>query len=437
MYRVLKYVIDNVIYSVLLSTVFFLCAYGYAIASNSDVFIEIENPLVYSISVDEDIRAGTLQFVERSIKNANSLGADVFILNLNTSGGLLSATEDISRVLIDSSIPVVVYVDKDTGRAFSAGTFIVLSADIAVVHPNASIGATTPILSSGEEAGDKVVNATNAWLKSLAERKGRDVDSVLTFTVQNSTLRGIEALDAGVIDMVAEDIDSLLVNLGVNDPTIHKGKPTVVDNILSFLSIPYLVPLFLTIGSLGLFVSFRTGEIQVLGVFSFLLLLLGLWGAGSIQLSTLGVVVLLVGVLFIVLEIFLNGSDFGVSGVLGTVALVFGFAMFAQEPYFHDIFSYGLAPFLFAILVSGVGIMFGLSYATAKIINMPHKVGSETMIGREAVVWQDIDPEGVIKIDGERYTARLKDGAEKRILKNTGVEITNMEGNIAIVKELE
>ena len=415
----------------LLSTLLFVGAVLPVIVSAQ----EETEALVYTITVSEEIKAGTAQFLERSLRQAETAEADLFLLQLNTPGGLLTATEQVSRLLIDSAVPTAVYVYQDSGWAFSAGVFILLSADTAAMHPTASIGAASPITQGGGDADEKTINATIAWIESLAERNDRDQVQAASFVTENKTMGGQAALTAGMVDVLAVDQSELLEELNLANARIQSLTPNILDQTLSFFSIPYLVPLLLTLGSLGLFLAFRTGEIEVLGVFSFILLLLGLWGIGSIQLSTLGVIVLVLGIGLIVLELFLGGSDFGLSGVLGIGALLFGIATFAQEPFFPSILESGFLPILLAIAVMGGAILFGISYFTASAIRQPHRVGVETLVGRQAEVLQQLQPKGVILLDGERYTARI-DG-EGSVASQEVVKIVAMEGNVAVVEPLQ
>lgn len=389
-------------------------------------------PTVTVVTIDEEIRAGTHQFLNRSLGEAIASEHDLFLLEINTPGGLLAATEQISRALIDSPIPTAVYVHEDAGWAFSAGVFILLSADTAAMHPTASLGAASPILGDGGAADEKTTNATLSWLRTLAERNDRDADLAATFITENVTMTGTEAYDAGLIDATATNRAGLLADLGYADAQIHQSEPNTIDATLSFFSIPYLVPILLTLGALGLFLAVRTGEIEVTGAVSFILLLLGLWGAGMIELSAFGVIVLIVGITLVVIELFLEGSDFGASGVLGLLAISFGIATFAQEPLFPDVFSYGFFPILLGLFVGFSAVLFGLSYFAASAIRQPHAVGVETLLGREATVQQQLAPTGVIMLDGERYTARVADSTV-RIEPGATVRIDAMEGNTAVV----
>ena len=401
--------------------------------TENEIKIAEETKSAVLITVDEDIRAGTVQFIRRALQQAEEAGDDYFILELNTPGGLLTATEDISRLLVDSSVTTVVYVHKNTGWAFSAGVFILLSADVSASHATANIGAASPVLSSGGDADEKTRNATISWMRSLADRNERDREVAESFILDNATLSGREAFDAGMVDILADSRQELFVQLGVDTDIVHVVEQTTVESIFSFFSMPYLVPLLLTLGSLGLIFAFRTGELLVTGPVSLLLLLLGFWGMGMMELATVGVVLLVVGIGLVTLEFFIGGSDFGISGVLGVFAIIIGIATFPQEPLFPDVISYGLLPILIAGLVSGLAIMLGITYFTATAIRQEHKTGVEVMVGKIGVVKKDISPVGIAFIDGERYTARVADG--ESIMVGEKVEVLAMEGNVAVVKK--
>jgi len=146
-----------------------------------EVKAQIKDPQELSkvliINIEGEIRAGTVQFVKRALTKAQAGDFGLFLIQLNTPGGLLKATEEISRLLLDSKIQTAVFVHKSGGWAFSAGTFILLSAEIAVSHPNASIGAAQPrALGIGEiaEPDEKIIKASSIWIKSLAEARGRN-----------------------------------------------------------------------------------------------------------------------------------------------------------------------------------------------------------------------------------------------------------------------
>ena len=139
-------------------------------------------PLVFLAEVEDEIKAGTLQYLKRAVREAKKSQADYLVLKLDTPGGLLKSTKDIVDLLLKTEIKTVVFVHKEGGWAYSAGTFILLAADFAVVHPEASIGACQPQEMFGqEEAGEKVIEGTVSWIKSLAEIQKRNPETFRQF----------------------------------------------------------------------------------------------------------------------------------------------------------------------------------------------------------------------------------------------------------------
>ncbi len=390
---------------------------------------------VFAITVDSEIKAGTVQFIERSLKKAEAENAELFIVQLNTPGGLLNATEEISRLLLDSRIPTAVYVHKNGGWAFSAGTFILLSAQTAAAHPNASIGAAQPVELTGEEAGDKIRNASSVWIKTIAQTRGRDPELAEKFVMENLTLTGAEAAEKDMIDFTAETLADLLEKKGLSDARIVEEKENLLDSILSFLSLPYLVPLLLSFGALGIFFLFRTGEIESIGILGVLFLLLGLWGMGAINLSVLGVSLLALGTLLLAIEVLFAPGDFGILGFTGLAALLLGVLTFANEPFFPNFFTH---PLFWGII--GIFAALGLFFAVAgrlsvKALRTPVKTGAEAMIGRTAAVLRDLDPVGTVQLDGELWTAQSASG--ERIEAGTQVRIVKLSGNTILVEKLD
>ncbi|MDA2922590.1 nodulation protein NfeD [Patescibacteria group bacterium AH-259-L07] len=389
---------------------------------------------VLVIDIEEEIRAGTTQFIKRSLQKAEKEGFNLVVIQINTPGGLLKATEEISRLLLDSKIKIAVFVHKSGGWAFSAGTFILLSAEIAVSHPNALIGASQPrVLGIGEaaEPDEKIIEASSGWIKSLAEARGRNPEVAEKFVRENLTLSGQEAYEQNIINFTASSLDELLGNLELKNAVIEEVKPNLLEQILSFLSISFLIPLLLGIGSLGLFFVFRTGEVEI-GIFAVIALLLGLWGMGAINLSVLGTTLLFFGIALIILEIFVM-PEFGVFGIAGTAAFLFGILTFAQEPFLPNVFSG--AAFWFAMGAAlAISVFFiVLSRLSLKTLKMKAKVGPEALVEETAIVTEALNPYGKVKINREDWTA--KNISDKEIIKaGEEVQIVKVQGNVIMVK---
>lgn len=390
--------------------------------------------LVYYLEVDEEIKAGTAQFVSRILREAEERRVDVFILKLNTPGGLLGATEDISGMLIESDVQTVVYAHRPGGWAFSAGSFILLSADIAVAHPAVSIGAASPVGMGGEQAGEKIVNATAGWIRTLAENTGKNAEMAELLVTENLTLSGREAYEVGLIDLTSESFEGLLEELGLEDADLYLHEQNFFDKVLSFVSLPYLVPLLLSLGLIGLFLVFRSGEIESVGLLGVVFLLLGLWGMGFIELSIMGFLLLFLGLSLLMFEVFYTPADFGISGLVGLVALFLGIVTFANEPFFPGYIGQALFWLLIGIFTATGIIFLVIGNLTTKALRRPVQFGPEVFRGREAVVKSDIDPLGVLEIDGERWSARSSDGLS--IPSGSSVKIVDLKGNTLIVEKI-
>ncbi len=388
---------------------------------------------VVVVTIDSEITAGTLALIERAIAVAQDRNASHFIIEINTPGGLLQATERISRVMIDSSVTTVVFVHKESGWAFSAGTFILLSADISASTPTASIGAAQPVGMGGESLDDKVVNASAAWMESLAERTGRDKSYVREFVTESRTVSGAEGHEEGLIDILASNREELLSELGLEDPVVLEVLPNIVDHILGFLSLPYLVPLLLSLGVLGIFFMFRTGEIESLGIVGVLFLLLGLWGMGAIQLSALGVILVVVGVALLIVELTIS-PGFGIVGTVGAISLLFGIVTFANEPFFPSYHTHTLFYLIMGVGAGIAAIMMLLGHLSVRAMLTPVKVGREAIYGQEFDVTEALEPTGAIVVGGERYPARALD--ESTITAGERVRVVRMEGNTILVERV-
>lgn len=389
---------------------------------------------VFVVEVDEEIRSGTAQYVARALRRAEMAEADLFVLELNTPGGLLKATEEISRSLIDSPVPTAVYVHKPSGWAFSAGVFILLSGDISASVSTASLGAAEPVGLGGEAVGDKTKEAAGSWLRSLAERNNRDPGLAERFVTENLTLSGSQAHELGVVDELADSLPELLTTLGVTEPSLNRLAPNLVDHLLSFLSLPYLIPIFLSLGGLGLFLVFRTGEFDSIGLAGVVFLLIGLWGMGAVQLSVVGAVLLIFGLTLIAVQLLAPPADFGISGIIGLGSLLGGILLFANEPFFP---SYLTTALFYAVL--GVGITAGAAFVVLGHLSVTAmrgrlKSGMEKHVGEIIEVTEDIAPVGAVTLEAERYPARLEGGGE--VSAGNLVRVVKVVGNTILVEIL-
>ncbi|MDP1538486.1 MAG: NfeD family protein [bacterium] len=403
-----------------------------SVFASQTAFGQTENQ-VYLAEIDGEIKAGTLQYLKRVVREAEKVEAEYLVIKLDTPGGLLKSTKDIIDLLLKTEVKTVVFVHKEGGWAYSAGTFILLAADFAFVHPAASIGACQPQEMFGqEEVGDKIIEGTVSWIKSLAETQERNPEIAERFVRENLTLTGNEAKAVGIINETARNLDELFLKLEIFGPEIIKIQPTPIERFFDFLSHPYLISLFLTLGGLGLIFAFRTGEFELTGILGLILLFIGLWGMGVITFNFLGIIFLLLGIFLLLLEVFEPG--FGVFGFLGIVSIVFGIFTLEGEPFLSpQIFEAATMTVLGAVL--GIGILFIIiGRGVVKTFKTRPKTGSEALIGLEAEVIKELNPIGQVRLRGEIWQAESITG--ETIPEKTKVKIIKIEGNTLFVEKL-
>jgi membrane-bound serine protease (ClpP class) len=391
---------------------------------------QADNPLVVVATVENEITAGTVQYVKRTIAEAERVGADLFVLEIDTPGGLLKATEEISRALVDAQVPTAVFVHKETGKALSAGVYILLSADTAAATPHAIIGAATPITGGGDDATEKIINASAEWLGVLANRNNRTVEEIKDFVFNASTMAAGEANEKGIIDIVAISTRDMVQQLGYEEPIFSFLKPRWTDSFLGFLSLPFLVPLLLSLGAVGIFLMFRTGDIESIGIIGIVFLFLGLWGAGTITISTLGLLLLITGLSLLVVE-FLFSPGFGIVGGVGALALIISTITFANEPLYPNYLNSHLFYSVLGVWAGFVLIMGWLGSLSMSALKQPIQVGREAWYGKVIVLESALTPEGRIYLEGDSYLARTVDNTI--IESGTSVTIVKIEGNTILV----
>ncbi|NKQ38108.1 MAG: nodulation protein NfeD [Methanosarcinales archaeon] len=392
----------------------------------------LQSPLVIVSEIDGEIKAGTHQYLERVINIAEEYHADYLVIKLETPGGLLKPTQNIVRLILDTPITTIVFVHKRGGWAYSAGTFILLAGDYAIVHPEASIGAAQPVVVGADDvAVEKMIEGMASWIRTLAETHQRNPDIAEKFVRENLTLSGQRAKELGVIDKTAENLDELFLKLNIIEPQIKIIELTLLERFFNFLSHPFLISLLLTIGGLGIFMAIRTGEFEVTGIIGIIALLIGLWGMGVIEWSFLGIILILIGVFLLVMEVFVE-PGFGILGIGGVATIILGTFMFEAEPF--------LSPELFdkaTMVILGAGLALCLFFvimgkAVAKSLKSKPNTGSEALIGLEAKVTKDLKPIGQVEVNQEYWSAKSLDG--KMIPKKSKVEIIKVKGNTLIVK---
>lgn len=365
--------------------------------------------------------------IKRSLEKAEKEGGTLFILELNTPGGLESSMREVIQEFQRSPLPIVVFVYPPGGRAASAGAIITISADIAAMAPGTNIGAATPVQMGGEKMDEamkqKVMQDMLAFVRSIAKEKGRKAEIIEKMVTEAISLTPEEALKERVIDLIATDRADLLkklegkrvkkhgkeVSLKTQGVEVVEIGKSLREEFLSLITNPTLAYMLLLIGFYGIFFELYNPGSIIPGTIGVICLLLGLYGLGVIGINWLGLLLILAGILLLVLE--LVTPTFGGLAIGGVIALVLGsLILISPESPYGDIpisliatmVAFTVAFFLFA---GRLGI---------KAQRRKKMLGTEELIGEQGEAYTDfVNGKGKVFIHGEIWNAVSEDPIKK------------------------
>ncbi len=375
---------------------------------------------VLHFRVDDTIQPASQSFIARVIGEAERDGRDLVVMELDTPGGLLESTDDITSTILGSEVPVVVFVAPAGARAASAGFFILISADVAAMAPGTRTGAAHPVGGQGEDIGEhmeaKVTNDASKNIRSIAEGRGRNPDKAVEAVVESSSYTASEALELGLIDLVVNDIDEILeelngreitrfdgsvVTLDLEDPSIVTAEASSAEKFLSVLANPNIAYLLMALGMLGIYVEVTHPGAIFPGVVGVIAMLLALYSLSVLPVNLAGVALIVVGLLLFVLEV--KVTSFGMLTVGGLISFVLGSLMLFDSPVPDMRVSLGviIPTALLVALVTG----FLLSRVLKAHSRRP-TTGTDGMVGEVGRVVRDLDPRGTVAVHGEWWDAR-------------------------------
>ena len=317
----------------------FICLGVYGLAG-PDERVDAQADTVFNLRVEKTISPVKVRVIRRAVTRANETDAQLLIIGLDTPGGLYGSTREIVEILLGSPVPVAVFVSPRGAQAGSAGTFITAAAHVAAMTPGSNIGAATPVSGTGEEISetlaDKVTNDAAALIRAIAEERGRNADALEETVRSAASYSASEALEANVIDLIADDIPALLVALDGRTVLTVAGEQTLQltgvevreikmqwrERFVEFISNPNIAFLLLTLGALGLVIEMLTPGAIGPGVAGIICLGLGFLALGNLPFNWAGVAFILLAIVLAALEIFVSG--FGALGIGAAVSLVVG-----------------------------------------------------------------------------------------------------------------
>ncbi len=437
-------------------------------------------PTVAVLTIKGPIGPAVSDYVRRGIEKAVEQGATAVVLKMDTPGGLDTSMREIIKDILAAPVPVIGYVGPRGARAASAGTYILYATHVAAMAPATELGAATPVQvgglpfgsppeqpkpeekeekppnqskKDGDEAAaegeeeepkapakkqakptieDKVLQDAIAYIRSLAQLRERNIEWAEKAVSEAATLTSKDALEAGVIDLVATDLEDLLAQLDGREVEMDGGTVTLAtagakvveiekdwrNELLGIITNPTIAVILMTIGFYGIVLEFYTGAV-VSGVVGAICLILGLYGLHVLPINYAGLGLIILGVGLLVAESFI--PSFGILGFGGVVAFVVGSIMLIDT----EVPGFGVSPYFMGAvaLLAGVGTLI----VATKMYNLRHKValtGTEELVGSPGKVIGWSGTTGEVRVQGEVWQAR----AERPLEPGRAVRVTGLDG---------
>ena len=392
---------------------------------------------VLLITVNGIINPVASEYIGGAVKQASDMKAEALIIELDTPGGLDSSMRSIVRDILGSAVPVVVYVAPSGARAGSAGVFITLAAHIAAMAPGTNIGAAHPV-QMGEKMekvmSEKVTNDAAAFIGTIAAQRGRNASWAEDAVRKSVSITETEALNLGVIDLVAKDVAALLSEIDGRKVTTVTGEHVLKtagakiverqmnlrNKILDLISNPNVAYILMLLGFYGLFFEFTNPGAIFPGVMGGICLILGFYALQTLPVNYAGLMLIIMGIVLFILEVKIISH--GILTIGGVMALVFGSLMLFESS--SPLFKLSIAVIVPVVLVTT--LLFVLTVRLAyKAFRKRPLTGAESLIGLEGTAWSDITPQGgTVRVHGELWSG----WSEEHVPKGSAVVVEAVHG---------
>ncbi len=386
------------------------------------------------IELEGPINPGAAAFLIRGLEDAEKQGVELIIIRLDTPGGLVPSMRTMVKGIMNSSIPVVVYVAPKGAGAASAGVMITVSAHVAAMAPGTNIGAAHPVGAGGKDIdkdmSEKVVNDMASYGRGIAQDKGKNADWVEKAIRESVSITAEEAVEKKVVDLVAADIDELLKLLDGREIELQKGKVTLKtkdlvktqyepgfrDAVLRLISDPNIAYILMMIGLAGLYFELAHPGAIFPGVVGAISLILAFYSFQTLPVNYAGLLLIALAIIFFIAEI--KVASYGILSLGGVVSLTLGSIML-----FEDV---GVSLRLMAPTIVLIGGFFVIVSTLAfRAYRTKPQSGMEGLIGEVGVVEKPIDPEGLVFVHGEYWRAvsseKLQPGEKVAVEEVTGL----------------
>jgi membrane-bound serine protease (ClpP class) len=423
-----------------------LCLAALLLAGSASVLFSASTSQVEMIKITGGtINPVSADFIINAIDQAEDNQAQCLIIELDTPGGLIAATQDIVKKILAAKVPVVVFVYPSGAGAVSAGMSITIAAHVAVMSPGTNIGAAHPVgMGKTDSADVGIQKATNWWAtfnRSIADKRGRNSDWVEKAVRQSESITETQALEMKVIDFICPDLDSLLLVLDGKTVTVDTGAVTMKtkdarlirqemnwrSKILDMISNPSIAYILLMLGILGMYFEFSNPGAILPGVLGGIFLILAFFAMQQLPINVAGILLILFATLLFILEV--KVASYGILTIGGIISMLLGSLMlFKSTPSLA--IHLPLSIILAVTLATSAFFIFAISMAL-RTHRQKVTTGKEGILNEIGVAVTNIDPEGEVKIHGEYWQAF----SQQKIKKNDKVKVIDVDGLKLIVEK--
>ena len=400
---------------------------------------------VYITRVEGVIAPSTADFLLSTIDKAEKARAEALVLQLDTPGGLDLSMRVIIKEILASEVPIIVYVFPSGARAASAGAFITIAAHVAAMAPGTNIGAAHPVQMGGgemdKEMAKKVENDAAAYIRSLAERRGRNVKWAEEAVRKSVSATEKEAVKLKVIDLVAENLQELLqrvdgrvVETGAGKVTLKTREAKIVevemsfrDKVLKVISDPTIAYILLILGMAGLYFELSNPGAILPGVLGGISLILAFYAFQTLPINYAGLLLILLALILFIAEV--KVVSHGILTAGGIAAMILGSLMLIDSP--APFFQISLSAIL-GVTAATAGFFLFVVGAAIRAHRRQPATGREGLVGQAGVARTRLRPDGLVFIRGEIWNATCEDGVEP----GERVEVTAVAGLKLKVKKL-
>ena len=383
-------------------------------------------PVVRLVQFDATVHPVSAHRIVRAIDDAEAAGDSLVLIELDTPGGVLTSMEEIVQRMLGAKVPIVVWVGPAGAKAASAGFFILIAADVAAMAPGTRTGAASTVMLGGDNTDDNVLlrkanEDTAALLRSIAERRGRNVEACERAVFEAKAYEERVALESGLIDLVVASREELLAMLHGREIRRFDGTAVTLatrgarlvestfpwrQDFMEFLAQPFVATLLLLGGLLGLYVEFTHPGVVFPGVVGALCLLLFALSARALPISAIGVLLILLALVMFILEV--KVPSYGMLTLGGVICLVLGAVTLIDGPIPELRVPLGL------VLPTAVAVGGACALVVRLAVQAQHQrveTGREGLAGEMGVVTRALDPEGRVFVHGESWSAVSRQGA--------------------------